>query len=76
MPHFIAEQLNACTVHLINDGVSVTASTVTIEFAGTGPVITFLCSVDRGESSLCKYSSKYSALRVATNCARGLMCAY
>ena len=49
-----AEQLNACTVHLINDGITVVISNVTVEFAGTGPATAFFCSVDRGANFPCK----------------------
>ena len=45
---------NTCTVHLINDGVTVDGGTATVEFASTGPTTTFQCSVDGQSLSACE----------------------
>ena len=43
---------NRCTLHLINNGVTVTADTATVEFAGRGPVEEYWCRVNQ-KSTLC-----------------------
>ena len=45
-----------CLMHLINDGVVVDESSgnVTIDFDGVGPVESFLCALDGGDTVLCK----------------------
>ena len=49
---FCAANPNMCTVHLINDGVTVNRNTATVEFGSSGPATTFQCSLDsRGFSS-------------------------
>ena len=45
---------NTCTVHLINDGVTVNEDTATVEFAGSGPTTTFRCSIDGQGFSPCE----------------------
>ena len=49
---FYTANPNICTVHLINDGVTVNRNTATVEFGSSGPATTFQCSLDsRGFSS-------------------------
>ena len=45
---------NICTVHLINDGVTVNGNTATVEFASAGPATTFQCSLDSQSFSACE----------------------
>lgn len=45
---------NICTVHLINDGVTVNGNTATVEFASSGPTTTFQCSLDGQGFSACE----------------------
>ena len=45
---------NMCTVHLINDGVTVDWSTATVEFSSSGPATSFLCSLARGDFFPCE----------------------
>ena len=45
---------NICTVHLINDGVTVDGDTATVEFAGSGPTTSFRCSLDGQSFSPCE----------------------
>ena len=45
---------NICTVHLINDGVTVNGDTATVEFAGSEPTTTFRCSLDGQAFSPCE----------------------
>ena len=45
---------NICTVHLINDGVTVNGNTATVEFASSGPATTFQCSLDGQGFSACE----------------------
>lgn len=52
------EQANICTVHLINDGVTISGNTATVEFASTGPSATFLCSLDRQDPVSCMCIAK------------------
>ena len=44
-----------CTVHLINDGVTVNGNTATVEFASSGPATTFQCSLDSRGFSSCEF---------------------
>ena len=45
---------NICTVHLINDGVTVNGNTATVEFASSGPTTSFQCSLDRQGFTACE----------------------
>ena len=45
---------NICTVHLINDGVTVNGNTATVEFASSGPTTSFQCSLDRQSFTACE----------------------
>ena len=52
--HIPAEQPNQCTVHFINDGITVSGNTATAQFTSTGPAQAFVCSIDRGTLLPCK----------------------
>ena len=54
---------NTCTVRIIHDGVTVNEDTATVEFAGSGPTASFLCSLDGQGFSPCEL-----------NCARNMWC--
>ena len=43
-----------CTLHLINDGVTVTGDSATVEFTGRGPVKDYRCQLDMMEFYECK----------------------
>lgn len=43
-----------CTVHLINNGVTVSANNVTVQFAGSGPAQGYKCRLDRNNYYECK----------------------
>ena len=43
-----------CTLHLINDGVTVTGDSATVEFTGRGPVKGYHCQLDKMEFYECK----------------------
>ena len=43
-----------CTVHLINDGVTVDGDTATVEFTSSGPATSFQCNLDRGDFIPCE----------------------
>ena len=47
---------NICLLHLVNDGLVVDgrSGNVTIDFDGVGPVESFLCALDGGETVLCE----------------------
>ena len=51
---FPTQQILTCTVHLINDGVTVNGNTATVEFASSGPATTFQCSLDNWGFSACE----------------------
>ena len=44
-----------CTLHLINDGVTVTGDSATVEFTGRGPVKDYHCQLDMMEFYECKF---------------------
>ena len=50
----ITQDPEYCTVHLINDGITVSENTVTVEFTGVGPAESFDCQLDRGTHFECK----------------------
>ena len=50
----ISRDPNYCTVNLINDGVVVHGSTLTVNFRGVGPVTGFQCILDRRTRSPCE----------------------
>ena len=50
----ISSDPSFCTTHLINGGVTVRGSTVTVEFAGTGPAEMFSCRLDTEPAFVCK----------------------
>ena len=52
--HSYTANPNMCTVHLINDGVTVNGNTATVEFASVGPATTFQCSLDSQSFSACE----------------------
>ena len=45
-----------CLLHLVNDGLVVDgrSGNATIDFDGVGPVESFLCALDGGETVACK----------------------
>ena len=45
---------NYCTANLIDDGVVVRGSTLTVHFRGVGPVTGFQCTVDRQTKFSCE----------------------
>ena len=47
---------NICLLHLVNNGLVVDgrSGNVTIDFDGVGPVESFLCALDGGETVLCE----------------------
>ena len=51
---------NICLLHLVNDGLVVDgrSGNVTIDFDGVGPVESFLCALDGGETETCKDCSR------------------
>ena len=56
-PHVHADS-DVCSLHLINDGVTVDGSTVGVEWQGTGPShvnVPFFCVLDGGNRQECKY---------------------
>ena len=44
-----------CSVHLINGGITVKGSQVTVEFTGMGPIKYYKCSLDSNRPRLCKW---------------------
>lgn len=46
---------STCSVHLINDGITIQGSNVTIEFLGNDPVLSYLCRLDTGSFQPCKH---------------------
>ena len=49
----ISDDPNLCTLHLINNGVTVVDNNVTVEFAGTGPARGHKCQLDREDYYEC-----------------------
>ena len=45
-----------CTLHLINDGVTVTGDSATVEFSGGNQMRGYRCQLDRMEFYKCKFS--------------------
>ena len=45
---------NRCTLHLTNNGVTVTADTASVQFAGRGPVEEYWCRENKEEYFVCK----------------------
>ena len=50
----ISSDPSFCTTHLINEGVTVSGDTATVEFAGIGPAETFRCKLDTEPAFACK----------------------
>ena len=48
-----------CTLHLINDGVTVTGDSARVEFTGRGPVKDYRCQLDKMEFYECKFFSNH-----------------
>ena len=44
-----------CSVHLINEGITVNGSRVMVEFTGMGPIKYYKCSLDSKIPRLCKW---------------------
>ena len=44
----------SCSVHMINEGLSVSGRNVSIPFIGTGPVESYFCNVDDSDFTQCK----------------------
>ena len=52
--HFeVTDDPERCTLHLINEGVSVRGNSTRVEFAGRGPANGYLCHLDRTEPYQC-----------------------
>ena len=49
----VTDDPERCTLHLINEGVSVSGDSARVEFAGRGPVNGHLCHLDKTESYQC-----------------------
>ena len=49
----ITDDVERCTLHLINGGVSVSGDSATVEFTGRGPVHGYLCYLDKMEPYQC-----------------------
>ena len=52
----VTNDTERCTLHLINDGVTVAGDSATVEFSGRGPVRGFRCQLDKMEYDECKFS--------------------
>ena len=52
----ITNDTQRCTLHLINDGVTVTGDTATVEFSGRGPVEGYYCRTNREDYYMCEYA--------------------
>ena len=52
--YVLLEYQDRCTVHLINEGVSVGHEIVRVEFAVTGPVSSLTCILDQDVIENCK----------------------
>ena len=61
-PPFIAT-ITTCSVHLINDGITVHGSSIVVEWEGTGALnyksgtFKYVCRVDNEEPSQCMFYS-------------------
>ena len=49
----ITDDPGRCTLHLINEGVSVRGDSVRVEFTGRGPASDYLCSLDKTQPYQC-----------------------
>ena len=49
----ITDDPDRCTLHLINEGVSVRGDSVRVEFTGRGPASDYLCSLDKTQPYQC-----------------------
>ena len=49
----ITDDPDRCTLHLINEGVSVREDSVRVEFTGRGPASDYLCSLDKTQPYKC-----------------------
>ena len=45
---------STCSVHLVNDGVTINGNNVSIEFTGVGPVNSCIFFIDNIKSQFCK----------------------
>lgn len=45
---------STCSVHLINDGVTINGNNILVEFTETGPVNSCVCFIDNMKSQPCK----------------------
>ena len=50
----VTDDLERCTLHLINEGVSVRGDSARVEFAGRGPANGYLCYLDKTQLYQCK----------------------
>ena len=53
----VTDDPNRCTLHLINEGVSLEGDSARVEFAARGPAISYLCHLDRTQSYHCMLGS-------------------
>ena len=51
----ITDDLERCSLHLINDGVSISDDTVTVQFASQGRVDRYNCHLDKTDYYECKH---------------------
>ena len=56
----ITNDTQRCTLHLINDGITVTGDSATVEFTGRGPIEEYYCRTNRDDYYLCEYASSMS----------------
>lgn len=58
LPSHVYIDSDVCSLHLVNDGVTVDESRVDVEWQGTGPShvnAPFFCVLDDGSRQGCKY---------------------
>ena len=49
----ITDDVERCTLHLINGGVVVSGDSATVEFTGRGPAAGYLCHLDKTQPYIC-----------------------
>ena len=58
----IGSEFGFCSTHLINDGVTVDGSTVTVEFDSVGLALSFSCQLDAQPSFSCECMNNITPL--------------
>ena len=61
----VTDDAEHCTLHLINDGVSVNGHNATVDFTGRGPVDAYLCHLDKMDPYQCK---QHMQVKTITKC--------